>query len=94
MSTVIMQRWETISPEQYDQITAAARLNEDVPGGLQFHVACFEGSTLRMLDVWDTEEQFGVFVETRIRPAIEKLGVTGEPQTIVSPVHDLTEIPG
>jgi hypothetical protein len=89
MSTVIMQRWDSVTPAQYDQIRELVRWDVDVPEGMTFHVASFEGDTLRMLDIWDSEEQFMTFVQTRIMPAVAQVGMAGAPDLIVTPMHDL-----
>jgi hypothetical protein len=89
MATVITQQWKAITPAQYDQIHAIVRWDVDVPAGMTFHVASFEGDTLRMLDIWDSEEQFMTFAQTRIMPAVAQLGLDGLPEMIVTATHDL-----
>ena len=59
---------------------------------MPFHVASFKDGVLRMADVGDSEEQFGTFVETRIVPGLQGLGITGLPEVITAPVHDLTDV--
>ena len=56
---------------------------------MNFHVASFDGDTLRMLDLWDSEEQFMTFAQSRIMPAVAQLGLEGFPEMIVTPTHDL-----
>jgi hypothetical protein len=89
MSTVIMQRWDAVTPAQYDQIREIVGWDVDVPAGMTFHVASFDGDILRMLDIWDSEEQFMTFVQTRIMPAVAQVGMAGQPDMIVTPMHDL-----
>lgn len=89
MSTVILQRWDAVTPAQYDQIREIVGWDIDVPVGMTFHVASFEGDILRMLDIWDSEEQFMTFVQTRIMPAVAQVGLAGQPEMIVTPMHDL-----
>ena len=89
MSTVIMQRWDAVTPAQYDQIREIVGWDVDVPAGMSFHVASFEGDALRMLDIWDSEEQFMTFVQTHIMPAVAQVGLAGRPDMIVTPLHDL-----
>jgi len=89
MTTVIMQRFDGITPEHYDQLRALVGWDREVPAGMNYHVASYVGETLRMTDVWDTEEQFNDFVATRIAPGLQQLGIEGLPQIIISPVHDL-----
>src|ERR1700710_577043 len=89
MATVITQQWKAITPAQYDQIHAIVRWDEDVPAGMTFHVASFEGDTLRMLDIWDSEEQFMTFAQTRIMPAVAQVGLNGQPDMTVTSMHDV-----
>jgi hypothetical protein len=89
MSTVITQSWDAVTPAQYDQIRAIAGWDVDIPTGMNFHVASFDGGTLKMLDIWDSEEQFMTFVQTRIMPAVAQVGLDGRPDMIVTSTHDL-----
>jgi hypothetical protein len=91
MATVIMQRWDGFTPEQYDALRDVVGWDRDVPEGMRFHVASFGDGILRMTDVWDSEEQFGVFVETRIVPGLQQLGIAGQPEMLVAPAHELTD---
>jgi hypothetical protein len=91
MATVIMQRFDEMTPQQYDELREIVGWDRDVPAGMQFHVASFGDGVLRMTDVWDTEDQFDAFVQTRIVPGFQQLGITGQPEKIVSPAHELTD---
>ena len=44
---------------------------------------------LRVVDVWDTAEQFQQFVETRLMPGVAQIGIPGEPAVEVLPIHRL-----
>jgi hypothetical protein len=92
MSTVIMQTWDGITPDQYDQLREHIRWDRDIPAGMIYHVASFDDDILRMTDVWDSEEQFVAFVQTRIIPGLQQLGIEGLPQSIVSQVHDVFDL--
>ncbi len=59
---------------------------------MRFHVASFSDGVLRMTDVWDSEEQFGEFVQHRIAPGLAQLGINGLPETITASVHELTDV--
>jgi hypothetical protein len=45
MSAVIMQRWDAVTPAQYDQIRELVGWDADVPEGMTFHVASFEATS-------------------------------------------------
>ncbi|MGB8961525.1 MAG: hypothetical protein WCC38_06165 [Pseudonocardiaceae bacterium] len=90
MATVIMQRWDGLTPKQYDGLREVVGWDRDIPAGMIFHVASFGDGILRMTDVWDSEEQFMAFVQSRILPGLQQLGIRGQPDKIVNPVHELT----
>jgi hypothetical protein len=91
MSTVILQTWDGITPDQYDQLRERVGWDRDVPAGMNYHVASFDNGTLRMTDVWDSEEQFMAFARGRIAPGLAGLGISGMPESIIVPAHDLFE---
>ncbi len=92
MATVIMQRWDTLTPDQYDTLRGIVGWDRDVPVGMRFHVASFDDGVLRMTDVWDSAEQFDEFVASRILPGLQQVGITGQPDVIVAPAHELTDV--
>jgi hypothetical protein len=89
MSDVIMQRFDGVTPEQYDELRRVVGWDRDLPKGMTFHVASFGDNILRMTDVWDSAAQFETFVQTRILPALHQIGVEGMPEMIVNPMHDI-----
>jgi hypothetical protein len=90
MATVIMQTWDGITPGQYDALRELVGWDRDVPAGMRLHVASFGGGVLRMTDVWDSEELFGAFVQTRILPGLRQLGIPGQPDMIAQAAHEVT----
>jgi hypothetical protein len=82
-----------IGRETYAKIVD--RLGEQVPEGLQLHVALErEDGTLRYLDIWDDEASCDRFSEDRLHPAVgpvlaaDNIHVTGEPTRVeVGVVH-------
>ena len=94
MATVIMQKWDGLTPAQYDALREIVRWDRDVPTGMRFHVASFGDGVLRMTDVWDSEELFGTFVQTRILPGLRQLGIAGQPDMITQAAHEVTTAEG
>lgn len=92
MSTVIIQKWDGLTPEQYDQLREHVQWDRDIPAGMTYHVASYDEDTLHMTDVWDSEEQFVAFVQTRIIPGLQQLGIEGMPQSIVNQAHDVFDL--
>src|SRR5579862_9014412 len=92
MATVIMQKWDGLTPDQYDALREMVGWDRDVPAGMRFHVASFGDGVLRMTDVWDSEELFGAFVQTRILPGLRQLGIPGQPDMLTHAAHEITAI--
>jgi hypothetical protein len=79
--------------DQYDQINEALGIqsDEDVPDGLIEHVAGSDGDTITIVDVWESEEALGDFLENRLQPAAEKVGLPGDSPPRILPVHNRLE---
>ena len=87
MAFVMIMQWEGVSLEQYEAARRAVDWEQDLPVGALFHVAAHDGTSLRVTDVWQSPEQFQAFVDTRLMPATQKLGITHPPKVEVLPAH-------
>ncbi|MFD5338945.1 hypothetical protein [Streptomyces hawaiiensis] len=94
MPVVLSLRWTGVTPEQYDAMLDAVRWEEQVPDGLVLHVAWFEPGGLHVTDVWNAEEDFQRFFATRLAPAVQEVGLAGQPDVHFSPEHRLFAAPG
>jgi len=73
-----MQTWAfvgdvPISREQYDKLDT--ELGSHNPEGLIVHVAGESGSGIRIIDVWESKQQFELFQSERLGPAMRKVGI-------------------
>ena len=89
MSTVMFMEWAGVTQDQYNQVMRNLDLDKNPPAGGIFHVAGFTGGTLRVLDVWDSQQAFEKFQKDRITPAVQKAGITTQPKVQFYPVHNL-----
>ena len=67
-----------------------AALLEPVPAGLLLHVAGPTAEGFRMIDVWQSEQDWERFRSERLEPAIAALGGPGRPQAVfrdLRPAH-------
>ena len=87
MPIVMNMRWEGVTPEQYDAARDTVHWEGDVPDGALYHVAAFDEWGTYVTDVWESAEQFQRFVETRLMPGVQAVGITGEPQIEIRPAH-------
>ena len=76
--------------EQYDQITKKLGLThggQAAPGEL-FHWAALTDDGLRVVEVWDSQEQFDAWAQQRIGPASAEVGIPAPPQVTVYELHN------
>ncbi len=62
------------------------------PGGLLHACAFDERGDLHVADVWESADAMNDFVNTRLMPAMKKLGVPA-PSVAVFPLHNLNVYP-
>jgi len=77
MATVMLMHWREATPDQYDQARAKVGWDRDVPDGARLHVSAFGDDGLHVTDVWESEQAFGAFMEHRLAPVIQELGIPG-----------------
>jgi len=87
MAVVMQLTWAGVSPEQYDQARDKAGWETDSPAGSIFHVAWFEPRGIRVVDVWESADAFQQFSTTRLMPAVEAVGITGQPEVTIQDAH-------
>ena len=93
MAYVMQMRWNGVTKEQYDALRPIARWETDVPEGAHFHVAYFDDGGINVVDVWDAPADFDRFMQERLGPALQQVGVAGEPDVTWHEAHAVF-IPG
>ena len=73
--------------DQYDQLNKAMGIDADnLPEGLVSHVAGPTDDGLLIVDVWESQEALQRFLEDRVGPAMQQVGIApAEPHVL--PVH-------
>jgi hypothetical protein len=89
MKTVMIMKWEGVTPEQYEQARKLINWEGDTPKGAIFHVAAFGNNALRVTDIWESEEEFNNFAQSRLMPGVAQVGIAGEPQVELFPMHTI-----
>jgi hypothetical protein len=51
------------------------------------HVCGFTDDGMHILDVWDSEQAFNAFFEERVAPAVQAVGIAGQPDVEFFPMH-------
>lgn len=89
MSIVMSMEWAGITQDQYNQVMRNLDLDKNPPAGAIFHVAGFTSGTLRVLDIWESQQAFERFQKDRLPAAVQKAGITSQPKVQFYPVHNI-----
>ena len=84
MPIVMNMRWDRVTPEQYEQAREQVGWELRPPDGGIIHIASFTEGGLRVTDVWETADDFNRFVESRLMPVVQEIGIEGEPDVTFS----------
>ena len=87
MATVMLMHWSGVTKEQYEQIRSDVKWETDKPAGAKFHTAWFADDGLHVFDLWDSPQHFQDFVNTRLGPATQRIGIQGQPTVDLSDAH-------
>ena len=81
--------FSSLTLDDYDAICRALNFPADWPGGLLAHGSVEVDGRLRVLDVWESREQFDRFVQERLQGALgEAVGDRAEqPQITEAELH-------
>jgi len=89
MSTVMQMEWTGVTTDQYNQVMRNLDLDKNPPTGGMFHVAGFTSGTLRVLDVWESQQAFERFQKERLTAAVQKAGITSQPKVQFYSTHNI-----
>ena len=88
MPVVMRMEWPEVTAEQYEEVRRVVHWEHDPPQGGIFHVAFFDAGGFKVVDVWETAEDFQNFVDTRLMPGIAQIGgIEGEPKVEITPAQ-------
>ncbi len=79
MAVVLTLAWPGATKEQYDQLNEIVDWEGNPAAGGIFHVSWWEGDTMMIADVWETEQDWHTFFDARIAPNLAAVGVTTQP---------------
>lgn len=90
MAIMMILDWKGVTPEQYAKVNEVMGISSDAdaPDGLISHAAGIDDNgELTIVDLWESEQQLGQFVETRLGPALAQAGIP-ESKPRIHPVHN------
>jgi hypothetical protein len=90
MPVAIEMNFKGATLDQYDQILAkmGLKLGGPMPDGGMCHWAATGDGGLRIVDLWETREQFDRFAQEQIGPYSREVGITEEPEFRYYEVHN------
>jgi hypothetical protein len=89
MAVAMLMHWPGLTPDQYDAVMTRLELDSNPAAGYILHVAAVTDDGLDTCDVWQTEQAFHGFLEHRLMPIVGELGLLGEPEIKIVPLHNL-----
>jgi hypothetical protein len=89
MATVMSMLWPGMSLENYDDAAEMVNLAEKPPPGLLFHVAGATAEGLRIIDIWESQEDFERFRDATLAPMAQEFQLSGGPNVVFCEVHNL-----
>jgi uncharacterized protein YcfL len=87
MSTVMRMHWPEVTKDEYERARKDVNWEGQTPVGAKFHVAWFDETGLNVLDLWDSPQDFQNFVDKRLMPAVQRIGIKGQPQVSLAQSH-------
>jgi len=89
MAIMLVFELQGMGPEQYDAVMKALGYHPKPkwPKGFISHAAGAGPNGWTVVDLWESEAEFGAFQQNVLAPAFQKVGITGEPKVTMIPVH-------
>jgi hypothetical protein len=90
MAVAVEMNFRGATMEQYDQILQKMGLtpNGATPPGALFHWVAQADDGIRVVDVWDSQEQYDQFAQEKIGPYSAEVGIIEPPEMRVYEVHN------
>jgi hypothetical protein len=79
--------WPEVSLDQYEKVRREVDWEGNVPQGAKFHVAWMAPDGFHVVDVWNSAQEFQRFVDERLMPGVQKVGIQGEPRIELAETH-------
>jgi hypothetical protein len=90
MAVAVEMDFRGATLDQYDQVLQKMGLTPGAAGppGALFHWVTATDDGIRVVDVWESIEQFQQFADEQIGPYSREVGIESAPEITTSPVHN------
>jgi len=90
MAVAIVMNFKGATLDQYDQVIKkmGLYLGGPSPDGALFHWVTGTDEGIKVVDVWETQEQFDKFSQEQIGPYSQEVGIPAPPEVKTYQVHN------
>lgn len=82
MAFILIADIPNMSSEQYRQLHSMV-MEAGRPDGMISHCGRVKGSGISIIDIWESKPSVQAFLKERLMPAMESLGIDGEPDVLL-----------
>jgi hypothetical protein len=94
MAIHLLIRGDGLTKDIYENARKEVNWEGNPPPGLILHTVSFDNSgNLRVADIWESEDQWNNFLNTRLMPYMQKAKVPPL-KTEIFPIHNINALPG
>jgi hypothetical protein len=90
MAVAVEKNFRGATLDQYDQVIRKMGFSprgKGAPGGI-FHWVAKTDDGIRVVDVWESKEQYERFAQDQIGPLTQEVGFEGPPEVKYTDVHN------
>ncbi len=92
MAVVFIIEQADITREKYEEVRSLVVPDNRLPEGMILHLAGeVKGGGWRVVELWESEEAQGKFLQAKLGPAFQKAGVSQQPKVTSFPLHNKME---
>src|SRR5918912_3939707 len=93
MTILAIHTGNGITKDLYENARKEVNWEGNPPPGIIFHAASFDnsGSNIRVADIWESEDQWNNFLNTRLMPYMQKNKVPPL-KTEIFPIHNVNAL--
>jgi hypothetical protein len=94
MTILAIHTGNGITKDMYENARKEVNWEGNAPSGVIFHAASFDNSgNLHVADIWESEDQWNNFLNTRLMPYMQKAKVPPV-RTEIFQIHNIDAFPG
>ena len=94
MAIHLFVRGDGLTKDIYENARKEVNWEGNPPPGLILHTVSFDNSgNLRVADIWESEDQWNNFLNTRLMPFMQKAKAPPL-RTEIFPIHNINALPG